>query len=311
MSKVIHMTSPPRSRSGIAFIDGRFCPIEEAKISVLDMAVTKGDSTYDVAHVWKGRFYRLDDHLDRFHANMKALRLDPGLDRREIEDVLHECVSRAGLRDAYVSMTCTRGRTMVQGSRDIRTARNGFYAYAVPFVWINTLEQQESGTSLWISSRPRIPPESVDPEVKNYHWLDIQVAQFEAYDHDAELVALRDFSGGITEGAGYNIFAYLDDRWITPGRGVLRGITRLSVIELLAEDNVPVEEGNLHENELLRASEIVVTSTAGGIMPVTEINGMPVGSGRPGPRTRRLRERYWARHEHDRWSTPVRYTDRV
>jgi branched-subunit amino acid aminotransferase/4-amino-4-deoxychorismate lyase len=92
---------------------------------------------------------------------------------------------------------------------------------------------------------------------------------------------------------------------------VLRGITRLSVIELLAEDNVPVEEGNLHENELLRASEIVVTSTAGGIMPVTEINGMPVGSGRPGPRTRRLRERYWARHEHDRWSTPVRNTDRV
>jgi branched-chain amino acid aminotransferase len=126
------MTSAPNPGSGIAFIDGRFCPIEEAKISVIDMAVTKGDSTYDVVHVWNGRFYRLDDHLDRFHTNMKALRLDPGLDRREIENALHECVSRAGLRAAYVSMTCTRGRTMVQGSRDLRTARNGFYAYAVP-----------------------------------------------------------------------------------------------------------------------------------------------------------------------------------
>ncbi|HEX6339037.1 MAG TPA: aminotransferase class IV, partial [Jiangellaceae bacterium] len=279
MSKVTQMSSASTPGSGVAFIDGRFCPIEEAKISVIDMAVTKGDSTYDVAHVWKGRFYRLDDHLDRFHASMKALRLDPGLGRREIEDVLHECVSRAGLRDAYVSMTCTRGRPVVQGSRDIRTARNGFYAYAVPFVWINTLEQQENGTSLWISSRPRIPPESVNPEVKNYHWLDIQTAQFEAYDHDAELVALRDPSGGITEGAGYNIFAYVDDRWITPGGGVLRGITRQSVIELLAEDDVPLEEGNLREEMLLRASEVIVTSTAGGIMPVTEINGKPVGSG--------------------------------
>ncbi|MEU7526707.1 aminotransferase class IV [Saccharothrix sp. NPDC042600] len=291
---------------GVAFIDGRFCPVGEARISVLDMALTKGDSTYDVVHVWKGRFYRLDRHLDRFQAGMAALRLDPGLTRRQIEDVLHECVGRAGLRDAYVSMTCTRGRTTVPGSRDIRAARNGFYAFAVPFVWITTPEQQEHGASLWISSRPRIAPESVDPAVKNYHWLDIQMAQFEAYDHNAQLVVLRDQSGGITEGAGYNVFAFVDDRWVTPKNGVLGGITRQSVIELLAEDGVALEEGHLSADAVLRATEVVVTSTAGGVMPVTEVNGRPVGSGRPGPHTRRLRDRYWARHEDDRWSTPVR-----
>ncbi|MFI9816325.1 aminotransferase class IV [Saccharothrix variisporea] len=291
--------------SGVAFVDGRFCPVEEARIPVLDLAVTKGDSTYDVVHVWQGRFFRLDDHLDRFEASMKALRLDPGLDRRRIEDVLHECVSRAGLRDAYVSMTCTRGRQTVPGSRDLRTTRNGFYAYAVPFVWIATPERQERGVSLWISSRPRIAPESVDPAVKNYHWLDIQMAQFEAYDHGAELVVLRDMAGGITEGAGYNVFAYVDDRWLTPGSGVLRGITRQTVLELLADDRV--EEGHLSEEALLRAEEVLVTSTAGGVMPVTEVNGRPVGSGLPGPRTRRLRESYWARHADERWTTPVRY----
>ncbi|XVV07333.1 aminotransferase class IV [Actinosynnema sp. CA-248983] len=292
--------------SGVAFVDGQYCPVEEARIPVLDMAVTKGDSTYDVVHVWRGRFFRLDDHLDRFEASMKALRLDPGLDRARIEDVLHGCVRRAGLQDAYVSMTCTRGRTVVPGSRDIRTARNGFYAYAVPFVWINTLEQQELGSSLWISGRPRIAPESVDPAVKNYHWLDIQLAQFEAYDHDAQLVVLRDMSGGITEGAGYNVFAYVDDRWITPAHGILNGITRQTVIEILAEDDIPLEEGHLSEDALLRASEVMVTSTAGGIMPVTTVNGSPVGSGHPGPHTHHLRNRYWARHEDPRWSTPVR-----
>lgn len=86
--------------NGVAYVDGQFCAIEDAKIAVVDMAVTKGDSTYDVAHVWHGRFYRLDDHLDRFEASMTALRLNPGLARRDIERVLHECVSRAGLRAA-------------------------------------------------------------------------------------------------------------------------------------------------------------------------------------------------------------------
>ncbi|MEJ2853693.1 MULTISPECIES: aminotransferase class IV [unclassified Saccharothrix] len=291
--------------SGVAFVDGRFCPVDEARIPVLDLGVTKGDSTYDVVHVWQGGFFRLDDHLDRFEASMKALRLDPGLDRRRIEDVLHECVSRAGLRDAYVSMTCTRGRQTVPGSRDLRTTRSTFYAYAVPFVWITSPERQERGASLWISSRPRIAPESVDPAVKNYHWLDIQMAQFEAYDHGAELVVLRDVSGGITEGAGYNVFAFVDDRWITPGSGVLRGITRQTVLDLLAEERV--EEGRLSEEDLLRASEVLVTSTAGGVMPVTEVNGRAVGAGSPGPRTRRLRERYWAGHADERWTTPVRY----
>ena len=82
--------------------------------------------------------------------------------RGQIEDILHGCVGRTGLRDAYVSMTCTRGR-VAPGSRDIRTARSTFYCYAVPFVWISSPDQQEAGASLWISPVTRIPPESVDP----------------------------------------------------------------------------------------------------------------------------------------------------
>ncbi len=95
---------------GAAWIDGEYCPVENAKLSVLDLGVTRSDCTYDVVHVWRGRFYRLDAHLDRFSASMTRLRLDPGQDRGQIEDILHGCVGRTGLREAYVSMTCTRGR---------------------------------------------------------------------------------------------------------------------------------------------------------------------------------------------------------
>jgi len=295
--------------SGAAWIGGRYCPVEEAKISVLDLGVTRSDAAYDVVHVWRRRFYRLDDHLDRFSAGLARLRLDPGHNRAEVEAILHGCVRLAGLREAYVSMTCTRGR-VPPGSRDLRRARATFYCYAVPFVWICTPEQQSAGVSMRISEVTRIPPQSVDPAVKNYHWLDMDVAQLGAYDHDAQLVVLRDASGAITEGPGYNVFAHVDGRWVTPASGTLRGITRQSVIEIAHEAGEPVAEGRLSADDLRRAAEVLVTSTAGGIMPVTVIDGEPVGAGVPGPLTARLRDQYWLRHEDPRFSTPVRYEER-
>src|SRR5438445_12386663 len=106
------MTEAPQPPwpAGAAWMDGQYRPIEDARISVLDLGVTRSDCTYDVVHVWNGRFFRLDAHLDRFTENLARLRLDPGLDRAGLEDVLHGCVRRAGLRAAHVSMTCTRAR---------------------------------------------------------------------------------------------------------------------------------------------------------------------------------------------------------
>ncbi len=196
---------------------------------------------------------------------------------------------------------------MTPGSRDIRTARSTFYCYAVPFVWISSPDQQAAGASLWISPVTRIPPQSVDPTVKNYHWLDMELALLDAYDHGAQLVVLRDASGAVTEGPGFNVFAYTGGRWLTPVGGTLQGITRQSVIELAAEENHHLEQGSLSAEDLRRADEVLVSSTAGGIMPVTQVDGRPVGTGTPGPRTLRLRDRYWARHEDPRYSAPVLY----
>jgi branched-chain amino acid aminotransferase len=294
--------------AGAAWIDGRYCPIGEAKISVLDLGVTRSDGTYDVVHVWDGRFYRLDAHLDRFTASLARLRLDPGQSRAQIEALLHGCVRHAGLRAAYVSMTCTRGRT-APGSRDLRTARHNFYCFAVPFVWISNPSQQATGATMWISPTTRIPPQSVDPRVKNYHWLDLEVALLDAYDHGADLVVLRDLSGAITEGPGFNVFAHVDGRWLTPAGGTLAGVTRRTVIELAAQAGQRVDQGQLTAGDLRRAAEVLVTSTAGGVMPVTVIDGAPVGTGTPGPLTRQLRDRYWASHHDPRYSTPVRYHD--
>jgi len=94
-----------------------------------------------------------------------------------------------------------------------------------------------------------------------------------------------------------------------PGSGTLAGITRRSLIELAREAGQRVDEGLLTAGDLLRSDEVLVTSTAGGIMPVTVIDGKPVGTGAPGPLTMQLRDRYWACHQDPRYSTPVRYEE--
>ena len=298
-------TTAPDFSNGAAYMNGEYVPIADAKISILDWGMIRSDCTYDVAHVWKGRFFRLEKHLDRFLKGVAKLRMQLPFDKDELEKTLHKCVALTGLDDAYVSMTCTRGRP-TGGVRDPRLAKNNFYCFAVPFVWLANLEQQERGLHMHVSSIPRIPPESVDPTVKNYHWLDMEMSLFEAYEHDANFVVLKDMEGNITEGPGYNVFALHGGKWTTPTRGVLEGITRQTVLDLCKELNVAAEAGTLSEAAFRGADEILVTSTAGGVIPIVKLDGKNIGDGTPGPVTTRLRQLYWKKHSDPAWSAPLR-----
>ena len=289
---------------GIAWIDGAFVPLPEARIPILDRGFVRSDATYDVAHVRDGRFFRLDDHIDRFLESMAGLRMSLGLTRQEIADILIECVRRSGLRDAYVQMTCTRG-VPPQGSRDPRLCTNRFYAFAQPFVWIATPEIQAQGVSLVVSDIQRIPPEAVDPRIKNFHWLDLTMGIFDAYDRGALVSVLVDGNGNPTEGAGFNIFAVKGRALVTPDRGVFEGMTRRTVLELAGSLGLDVQCRPLARAELDDADEIFITSTAGGVMPVTELDNQPVGDGRPGARTRALSDAYWALHSNDDYTHAV------
>jgi len=291
---------------GIAYVDGAYRPMSEARISVLDWGFLRSDATYDVVHVWKGRFFRLDRHIDRFVQSVAKLRMTLPFDRDTLADILAECVRRSGLRDAYVEMILTRGHSPTF-SRDPRDAVNNFIAFAIPFGWIMDEEQRRRGINLVIAETKRIPVESVDPTVKNYHWLDLVAGMFEAYDRGGENVVLTDLAGNVTEGPGFNVFAVKGGRAVTPDRGVLQGITRQTAIDLCGELDIPVDTGAVTARMLRRADEIVLTSTAGGIMPVTRIEGNPVGDGRPGPLTGRLTSLYWAKHDDPDWTTAVDY----
>lgn len=293
----------PDFSKGAAYIDDNLVPISEAKISILDWGFLHSDATYDVVHVWKGSFFRLDDHLDRFFTGMDNLRMSIPYTREEVTQILSNCVRSSGLREAYVEMITTRGMPK-PGSRDPRTCTNQFFAFAIPFVWIT---QPNDGLHLVVSNKQRIPAESVDPKVKNYHWLDLVMGQFEAYDRGGETAAVIDAQGNITEGPGFNIFAIKDLVVKTPASGVLEGVTRKTAIELAKESGYSVIQDDLSPEFARNADELFATSTAGGIMPITTIDGQKIGNGEIGSITQELQEAYWARHENSKYTSEIKY----
>jgi len=291
---------------GAAFVDGEVVAIGDARIPITDTGFLRSDLTYDVVGVWRGAFFRLDDHLDRFERGCDRLRLKPPYCREEIAWILHEIVRRSGLRDSFVEMICTRG--VSDGGRDPRRFANRFYAYAVPYVWI--LPEAEHGTGMdAVVARTveRISSRAVDPTVKNFHWGDLTRGLYEAYDRGARFPVLLDADGRVTEGPGYNVFAIRGGGLVTPDSGALEGITRRTVLELAAEQGMATEVRPMSEDELRGADELFATSTAGGVMPITKLDGEPLGEGRPGPLTTRLRDAYWAAHEDPRFTVAVDY----
>ncbi len=298
-------TDPQAYPPGIAYMDGQYFEVSKARVSILDYGFLHSDATYDVVHTWDGAFFRLDLHLERFFSNIDALQMTIPYSKDDVETVLHNCVGLSGLKDAYVEMVCTRG-TSPSFSRDPRDAVNRFMAFAIPFGSIANPSQMQRGLHAVISPTTRIPASSVDPSVKNYHWLDMVQGLYHAYGAGGDTTILLDGDGNVTEGPGFNIFSVRDGWLTTPVRGVLQGITRRTVFDLCGEIDVPCSAGILTPADLEAADEVFVTSTAGGLMPITTINAKRVGDGTVGPIFSTLKEAYWKKHKAPEWTTKVR-----
>jgi len=288
-------------------MDGVYMPVSEMRIPITDMGFQLADMCYDAVHVRNGRFFRLKDHLDRWERSIAERRYESlGYDRDQVADTLHRCVAQAGLRDSMITFVATRG-SPTSAHKDLRTCKNRFMAWAVPYHAVIENEEEETGCDIVVGRTFRIPPDSVDPTIKNFGRLDFVRALFEAYDRDACYAVLLDQEGNVTEGRGWNIFVLRDGILLSPDRGVLEGITRQTVMELSEKLNIESRLARIPVNALKSADEVFLTSTAGGIMPVRSIDRQPVGNGEPGPVTTRLKQLYWALHDDPAYATEVRY----
>ena len=286
---------------GYAWIDSKYVELAEAKIPILDWGFLRSDATYDVVHVWKGRFFRLDKHIDRFFESAKKLRMPCQISRDELKKILANCVIKGKLESAYVEMIQTRGMSP-KFVRDPRLATPRVMAFAVPFGWILKQEDFEKGLNVLLTDIKRIPPSSVDPTIKNYHWMDLVTGMLDAYEKGNDTAVLVDENNNITEGPGFNLFCINDSGIFTPDHGVLEGITRQSVFDLAKELHLPIMKKSISVDELYNAKELFATSTAGGIMPITKVSGQEIGKGSVGNLTRQLHKLYWEKHNDDSWS---------
>lgn len=165
----------------------------------------------------------------------------------------------------------------------------------------------EHGLHLAVTDVLRIPPGSVDPTVKNYHWLDMVKGLYAAYAQGADTAVLIDGRGNVSEGPGFNIFAFKDGEVSTPDTSVLLGVTRQTVFDICSKRGIQCHARDVSVEDLTAADEVFITSTAGGVMPVTRIDNQPVGTGVVGRVSKMISAAYWDAHDDDSFRDAVCY----
>lgn len=294
---------------GIAYVEGRYVPLHEARVPLLDQGFLKSDLTYDVPAVWDGRFFRLDDHLDRFERSCERLRLRSPLSRQETRDRLVEMTAMSGIRDAYVMLIVTRGLHYIRQYAP-EECENFCYLMVMPYLWVMDEATQKTGGSAVVTRTVRrVPPGAIDPTVKNLQWGDFTRGIMEARDRGAMYPILTDGDANLTEGSGFNVILVKDGKLYTPRKGVLEGVTRKSVLALADELGLPYTIDDVPVELAYSCDEILFVTTAGGVMPITTLDGRPVGQGEVGPIGKAIWKAYWDAHYDPQVSFPVDYRD--
>lgn len=266
----------------IVYLNGDYCPDNEACVSVLDRGFIFGDGVYEVIPAYNGHLFRLTEHLQRLQSNLNAIRIQSPFSYQQWQEMLSELIDRnrsnSDSEHFSVYLQVTRGAA----KRD----------HALP----DNIEP-----TVFAMANPLQPPTKEDLKegikavtADDYRWRNCQIKAIsllpnvllrqQAIDEGAtESILIRD--GFATEGAASNLFIVENGKLATPPKGpfLLPGITRDLILELAAENNIPFEESEISRERLFDADEIWVTSSTKEILPITQLDNKPVGTGAPGP----------------------------
>lgn len=276
------------------FVNDRFVPKEEATVSVFDHGFLYGDGIYETLRAYGGRIFMLDQHLARLRRSGKLIGLEIPLPEKDWPALLQESLQRNGLTDAYLRITISRGEGEI-GLDPNLCPRPTIVIIAKPFVPYPP-HLYEEGVSLITVRTRRNPAAALPPQIKSLNFLNNILAKQEALRAGAFDGVMLNVDGYVAECTVSNIFFVSGGRLHTPAVacGILDGITREVVLTLAREHQIPVEEGKYLADALRQAEECFITNTSLEIMPVRELDRQLIGTGRPGPVVRKLRELFHA-----------------
>ncbi len=274
------------------YINGKFYDKLEAKISVYDHGLLYGDGVFEGVRVYDGKIFRLKEHVDRLFESARALMLEIPLTKEQFADAIRKTVQANDKKNGYIRPLVTRGAGSL--GLDPRKTSEPQVIIIVDDITLYPPELYENGLELATVATIRNHPNAVNPRIKSLNYLNNILAKIESIQSGCVEALMLNFKGEVAECSGDNIFIVKAGVLKTPptDAGALEGITRSTVMDLAAQASVPVREVVLTRHDIYVADECFLTGTAAEVIPVVKLDSRVIGSGKPGPITRQLREAF-------------------
>jgi branched-chain amino acid aminotransferase len=290
----------------LVYIDGKYYPKSEAKISVYDHGLLYGDGVFEGIRAYNGIVFKLKEHIDRLYKSAHPIFLKIPLTKEHLTEAVLETLRTNNLKDAYIRLVVTRGIGDL-GLDPRKCPKATIIIITEPLLQLHSPDKIENGISTVITWVRRNSVDSATHEMKSLNYLNSILGKIEANNMDTDEAICLDKTGYVCEGVGENIFIVRDSKLLTPplSSGALDGITRTLIIQLAKKLGIEVIERNITSNELFTAEEVFFTGTAAEVAPIREVNKRVIGSGKPGPVTKQILHEFKKATKDPNEGTPI------
>jgi len=274
------------------YINGKLFDKSEAKISVYDHGLLYGDGVFEGIRVYSGKVFRLREHIDRLYDSARSIHLEIPIRREQMIEAVLSTVKANKKDDGYIRLVVTRGAGTL--GLDPRKTSDPQVIIIVDDISMYPPELYQNGLEIITAATIRNHPAATNPRVKSLNYLNNIMAKIEGIRAGCLEALMLNHKGEISECTGDNIFLVKHGVLRTPplDAGILEGITRNAVIQLAEAANIPVQQMALTRHDLFTADECFLTGTAAEVIPVVKCDDRVIGTGKPGPITCQLRERF-------------------
>ena len=274
------------------FIIGRLVPCEEAKVSVFDHGFLYGDGVFEGIRAYNGRVFKLEEHIDRLFESAHSILLPIPYSRDEMIEAVVNTVRANELRDAYIRLVVSRG--IGDLGLDPRNCKESTVVIIADKITLYPEDLYEKGLAVITVATRRNAVDALDPKIKSLNYLNNILVKIEANRAGVLEAIMLTGNGYVSECSGDNVFIYRKGVLITPPSylGILEGVTRSVIMDIAQKEGIPVKEVPFTRHDLYVADECFLTGTAAEIIPVINVDMRAIGTGAPGPVTRRLTKLY-------------------
>ena len=270
------------------YLDGKFVDEADAKVSVFDHGLLYGDGIFEGIRLYGGNVFRLEEHLERFEYSARALLLTLPLSRKELSHVVCETCRQNNLTDAYIRLVVTRGVGDL-GLAPWLCPKPTTFCIASK-ISLYPKEHYDNGLAIVTVPTRRIGPAALPPTIKSLNYVNNILGKIEAKQFGALEAIMLNEAGYVAECTADNIFIVHKGEIITPGasQGALKGITRGSMFDIAKDIGVPIREADMTRYDVWCADECFLTGTGAEVIPVVKLDGREIGTGKPGPITKKV-----------------------